>query len=226
MDVLGRRQFVAASLGALVVRTPPRWTPRLAEGNLVRCVAWRRLDGTGSEACRLFQSARGHTLRGVVAGLLADAPLIARYAVHCTPSWDVRSTNVHVEHQGISRSIAIGRDERGVWRINGEESPALSGLRDIDLGVTPSTNTLPIRRLELRPGNEAKLTAAWVHFPELTVRPLEQTYRNLGGGRYQYESRGGDFTADVAVDDQGLVIRYGDLWERSADWSPASAGVQ
>jgi hypothetical protein len=45
------------------------------------------------------------------------------------------------------------------------------------------------------------------------VQPLLQTYTRLAPNRYRYQSATG-FAAELDVDDLGLVIRYGDLWER------------
>ena len=79
---------------------------------------------------------------------------------------------------------------------------------DIDLNFSPSTNLLPIRRLGLAVGAEAPVTAAWLRFPSFALEPLAQTYRRLSIGAYRYESGGGAFTADLEVDDAGLVTRY------------------
>jgi hypothetical protein len=73
-----------------------------------------------------------------------------------------------------------------------------------------------MRRLALECGAAAWVTAAWVRFPELTATPLRQHYTRLAADRYQYESPDHDFTAELTVDDQGLILRYGDLWTRAA----------
>jgi hypothetical protein len=59
-----------------------------------------------------------------------------------------------------------------------------------------------------------EVTAAWVRFPDLAVEPLEQEYTRLDERRWRYQSRGGAFSAVLEVDEHGLVIDYGDLWER------------
>ncbi len=92
----------------------------------------------------------------------------------------------------------------------------MRGCLDVDLSVTPATNTLPIRRLALAEGAAAAVTAAWVRFPALTVEPLPQRYTRLGGGRYRYESDTG-FVTEIESDDLGLVTRYGGGWERAAE---------
>ena len=91
---------------------------------------------------------------------------------------------------------------------------ALDGCRDVDLEISPSTNTLPIRRLQPQVGKTAPARAAWVRFPSLAVEPLDQTYERIGETSWRYRS--GDFEAELDVDADGLVVRYGDLWEAVA----------
>jgi hypothetical protein len=93
----------------------------------------------------------------------------------------------------------------------------------VDLGFSPSTNTLPIRRLGLAVDDSAEVRAAWVRFPQLTVEPLPQRYTRLGPDRYLYESLASDFRAELEVDDLGLIVRYPGVWERAAGAGPRSA---
>ena len=66
-----------------------------------------------------------------------------------------------------------------------------------------------------RPGDKTwAAAAAWVRFPSLEVQRLEQSYERLADGRYRYRS--GRFTADLAVDDDGMVIQYGVNWKAVA----------
>jgi hypothetical protein len=85
---------------------------------------------------------------------------------------------------------------------------------DIDLNFSPSTNLLPIRRLDLAVGATAAVRAAWLRFPSFKLEVLDQSYTRLESRRYRYESAGGRFVADVTVDDAGVVIDYGDIWSR------------
>ena len=79
----------------------------------------------------------------------------------------------------------------------------MPGSLDVDLGMTPSTNTSVIRRLGLAVDRSAELTAAWVRFPGLTVEPLRQRYTRVATHGYLYESlrEGGVvFQARIDVD--------------------------
>jgi uncharacterized protein len=96
------------------------------------------------------------------------------------------------------------------------EIPAVAGCLDVDLAFTPATNILPLRRLHLAVGESREMTAAWVRFPDLSVEPLAQRYTRLDERRVRYESRDGSFTAELEVDDLGLVVSYPPLWARAA----------
>jgi hypothetical protein len=96
------------------------------------------------------------------------------------------------------------------------EIHAVAGCLDVDLAFTPATNILPLRRLGLAVGESREVTAAWIRFPDLSVEPLPQRYTRLDERRVRYESRGGAFTAELEVDELGLVVRYPPLWERVA----------
>ena len=63
----------------------------------------------------------------------------------------------------------LERSAKGAWTLNGAAARGLKGCTDVDLGCSPSTNTLQIRRLRLAVGAEDTIKAAWVRFPELDV---------------------------------------------------------
>ena len=62
------------------------------------------------------------------------------------------------------------------------------------------------------PEASPSIRAAWIRFPSLAVEPAAQTYTRLDEFTYRYASA--TFEAELIVDDDGLVARYGD-WERT-----------
>jgi hypothetical protein len=113
-------------------------------------------------------------------------------------------------------ALDVVRAAIGNWTVGGAPAPSLKGCDDIDLGFSPATNLLPIRRLELAVGASAVVRAAWIRFPELTTEVLEQTYTRLNPERYLYESAGGSFRRELIVDVFGFVLDYPDLWRAEA----------
>lgn len=86
---------------------------------------------------------------------------------------------------------------------------------DVDLGVTPLTNALPINRLGLSEGAGTEIRAAWVRFPVLSVEASPQGYERLGRSLYRYTGIGTGFTARVEVDGHGFPVTYEGLWRRA-----------
>lgn len=177
-------------------------------------IAWRRLDASGREEFELAPDPQGWRLRGTI--LLSDAgqPFEARYELICDSAWRTRAVAIDQRGPDGERSRRLTAKD-GRWSVDGSEIDAIRGCIDVDLGWTPSTNTLPIRRLELAVGQSRAVTAAWVRFPELTVEPLPQEYLRLAERRYRYSSAGGRFVAELEVDEHGLVTTYGDIWART-----------
>jgi hypothetical protein len=108
--------------------------------------------------------------------------------------------------------MVLERDAKGKWTVDGAVDKALKGCTDVDLGCSPSTNTLPIRRLRLGVGASQKIQAAWLRFPDFTIVKAAQTYTRLDEFTYRYAS--GTFEAELTVDDDGLVAAYAD-WRRT-----------
>jgi hypothetical protein len=109
--------------------------------------------------------------------------------------------------------VELYTDTARRWIINGQQAPSVAGCVDLDLAFSPSTNTIPIRRLALNPGERAEVRAAWLSFPALSLEPLVQTYVRTGESSYHYQSSGGNFVTDLEVDRAGFVLRYPPLWE-------------
>lgn len=69
--------------------------------------------------------------------------------------------------------------------------------------------------MRLQTGQSEEILAVYVQLPGLTVTTDRQRYTCLEPGRlYRYESIDGEFTRDIEVDDQGLVVTYPGLFRR------------
>jgi hypothetical protein len=175
----------------------------------VTAVLWQASDG-GSEMCLLERSGRGWRLRGTVLTHEAEQPIEIRYVVTVDSSWATTDVAVRV---AIAGAAPHEMSELGaLW--SGVRPPQFRDCVDVDLSFTPATNTLPIRRLGLGVDDEAEIDVAWLVWPELTVRPVRQVYARLAENRYRYTQD--EFTAELVVDDQGLVVDYEGLWRAVA----------
>lgn len=178
-----------------------------------RRVAWRRTDEVATdEHCTLTIRDSGLSLVGTVLGAEAGAPVRIEYRVLTDGAG--LTTAVHVRDlRGFEqRTLTLERDAKGNWTVDGRKVRTLKGCTDVDLACSPSTNTLPIRRLRVGIGTSQTIKAAWVLFPDLAVVKSAQTYTRLDEFTYRFASEG--FEADLTVDDDGLVAAYAD-WQRT-----------
>lgn len=177
-----------------------------------RSVLWHFPELPSMEHCRLREGAAGVSLQGELVALRDGDPASVRYRVDCSSNWVTESCEVTVTLPSEVIEVDLVRNPSGRWTRAGRPVPELDGCADVDLGFSPCTNTLPIRRLELRVGDRKRVIAAWLRFPELDLVRSEQVYTRMVDNQYRYESADGSFSAELDVDEWGIVTRYGHFW--------------
>ncbi|MCA1728720.1 MAG: putative glycolipid-binding domain-containing protein [Actinobacteria bacterium] len=185
---------------------------------MVREVMWWAWDGPGLGHLRLAVRDSGVAADGVVLGVTEGRTFRLAYEVRCDAYWRVRAARVGLV--GEPPKTELLSDGEGNWTgPDGQTLPYLAGCKYIDISETPFTNTLPIRRLDLAPGEYAEITVAYFDGTELQPWPESQHYACLEkgdeGGLYRFLSLDGGFTADLPVDSDGLVVDYPGLFRRT-----------
>jgi hypothetical protein len=175
-------------------------------------ILWRRLDSPGHDTAALLRVPDGWHLSGVAVLAESGRPCRLEYEIACDARWLTRRCSLRGYIGATTVNLDVARNDTGEWTLEGALARNLDGCDDIDLGFSPATNLLPIRRLGLDVGASAVVRAAWVRFPELTTEVLEQVYTRLTLDHYLYESAGGSFRRTLIVDEVGFVVDYPDLW--------------
>jgi hypothetical protein len=175
-------------------------------------ILWRRLDLPGHEAAELSRIAGGWRLSGAAVLAYSERPCRLQYVITLDAEWHTRRCRVRGYIGAAPARLSLARDPAGEWTVDDARAATLSGCDDVDLGFSPATNLLPIRRLGLSVGASAPVRAAWVRFPDLATEVLEQVYTRVAPERYLYESAGGAFRRELVVDASGFVLDYPDFW--------------
>ena len=191
-------------------------TEKPLHAELIGAALWRTSDCTSLDYSQLLRLAHGFILNGHVLTAFDGQPAHVFYAVACNEDWITQSASVHVRRGERSHSIDLRRDADGRWWRGDAAVPELEGLIDVDISITPATNTLPIRRLAPAVGEAHATDAAWIRVPELALERLPQRYTRVSQHRFHYESGHGAFRAELDVDDAGIVVQYSDIWQRIA----------
>lgn len=181
---------------------------------IFRAIRWSAWDGSeaGLEHVDVRPADGGLDISGVVIAQEGGTEFGLSYRLKLDALWHtkevlLRTTAGHVLH--------LESDGRGHWQENGKDQPALQGCIDIDIQATPLTNTLPIRRLDLKEGECVDIRLCYISVPDLTVAPADQRYTALrSGALYRFESLESGFTADLPVDEDGFVLDYPGLFKR------------
>ena len=185
---------------------------------MVREVMWWAWEEPGLEHLRLAVRDSGVVAEGLVLGVKEGRPFRLAYEVRCDRLWRVRAARVG--YPGEPPRVELLSDGEGQWATaDGRAVKYLEGCEYVDVAETPFTNTLPIRRLSLSPGESAEITVAYFDEAELQPWPEPQRYacieRGDEGGLFRFLSLDGGFTADIVVDADGLVVDYPGLFRRA-----------
>ena len=180
-------------------------------------ILWEDVETAALDRCRLEAGPDGLRLSGIILTPAHGTPLDVRYLVEAAPDGLTRRVELELDGGAVRRVLLA--DGAGRWRWeNGPELPEGAGALDVDLTVTPATNALPIRRLAgLKVGDAADFKMAWVQFPDLEVIGSAQRYQRLAPDRWHFST--GDFSAELLVDPEGLVLDYSGLF-RSLAYRP------
>jgi hypothetical protein len=189
--------------------------------DLPAAAAWRHLDArVGFEVLFLRSEAEGYRFDGHSTAVEDGQAWAVRYSLTLDPSWATRSAHIVGRSAAGAHEVRLEADGTGEWRVDGRPAPQLAGCMDVDLEASAFTNAFPVHRVGLDVGQRADAPAAYVRALDLGVERLEQSYARLkddaGHSRYDYESPGHGFRAELVYDEFGLVLDYPGLAVRVA----------
>ena len=180
----------------------------------IRRILWKGIYYNTLEYLHI-QSDTSHLIEGNITGLVNEQPLHVCYKIETNTQWNISSVHIKVlEH--AEKELQFTKSDNRWHDKQGTIHAIFDACTDIDISLTPFTNTLPINRLRLPVGGSAEIAVLYFDLPAMDVKPVKQRYTRLAEDRYKYESLSSGFTAELLVDEGGLVINYPQIWERLA----------
>jgi hypothetical protein len=155
----------------------------------------------------------GRRLTGSAVFRASSGPAQLMYSVECDVQWRSRRGTVVGWIGDKMVNHTIERSPIGEWTLNGAVVSDLHAVVDLDLGFTPATNLLQLRRLDLAVGRAGDAPAAWLDVETGTMDLLPQRYARRSETTYWYEAPRFDYTELLEVTAAGFVRRYPKLWE-------------
>jgi hypothetical protein len=181
---------------------------------VIRALTWRGVEEWLAEHAQVQLGEDGLLAAGVQLGVEPEAYRID-YWLEVPADWVTRRLELDASGADWRRRLVLEHDGAGAWTIDGDPAPALDGALDCDLAFSPLTNFMPLRRHSLheRAGTH-DFVMAWVSLPDLGLHAAPQRYEHVRPGVVRFRALDSDFTADLEVDSDGLVVRYPGLAER------------
>lgn len=160
-------------------------------------------------------------------------PYHLEYRLETGTRWVTSRLRVVTVGEGWQRRLDLRHDGAGSWTCVAEADgdldlpppggnlAAVTGALDGDLGRSPLTNVMPVRRHDLhrRPG-VVDFLMAWVSVPDLAVQPSRQRYEHVradqAGATVRYVGAHRGFEGQLELDPDGFVLFYPDLARRVA----------
>ena len=180
-----------------------------------RTAVWKAVEYPGMEHLTLRNEEDSMRFAGVVIGVDEGGAFRLDYSIRCDAGYKVQ--DVWVSLKGV-KVLRLTSDGQGTWwdwfDADAKPLPELAGCLDIDITATPFTNTLPIKRIDWKPGQTETLRMVYFSIPEMTFHADEQRYTCIDERTFRFEQVSTGFTAVLTVDDDGLVLDYPGLFER------------
>ena len=180
---------------------------------MTRNIIWKGFDDESLEFCRIdFQELI--TVKSTIVGCSADVPFKVDYELEMSTDWIISNFSIKAYLDNIEHAISLNHNGYGNWFRNGLEWKHLEGCLDIDISLTPFTNSLPINRIKSGLHEKTSIQVVYIDVLSFDIRKEFQYYQLLESSKYNFSNNDGSFTADIIVDELNLVKHYPGLFER------------
>ena len=179
-------------------------------------ILWTGREYYSLENCLVKSFETGSEIESTIVGKYKEKIYKITYKIRTNQDWETTFLEIYCQHNNQITQLQLEGDGNGNWKMNGNQAVQFNGCTDVDIPLTPFTNTLPINRLRLKQGEESEINVIYLDLLAQRIIPVTQKYVCLSKTKYHYENVPNDFEADIDVDGQGFVVDYPLLFKRSS----------
>ncbi|HEY4788092.1 MAG TPA: putative glycolipid-binding domain-containing protein [Bacteroidales bacterium] len=177
-------------------------------------IVWKGIFYNSLENCIVSFTDEGLRAKSVIIGYTDESPFYIEYEVKTNHLFETQSATANYRYKSTERIIQLTRQNSNEWTINGNLDESLSECKDIDISLTPFSNTLPIKRLSFDKMAEYQIKVIYIDILRGNIKPVYQKYSKLSNNLYRFENVPNDFEAEIEFDELGLVTYYPKLFDR------------
>lgn len=179
-------------------------------------ILWTGREYYSLEHCLVKTTAAGREINSTIIGYYEGNIYKAEYRVETNSNWEVISADITGTYADQTVLVRLENNGGADWLLDGKEDERFRGCVDVDIPLTPFTNSLPINRLRLEENKEQVIKVIYIDILSQKISVVQQKYIRLSSGIYHYENIPNDFEADIEVDGSGFVVDYPALFVRTA----------
>jgi len=179
-------------------------------------ISWKGIENNSEtiENLKISNDSKNIKIKSVVNGFKNNHPIAIKYFLNLNLDWNF--TSVKIESLLDSKpDIQLKVNSDGKWfNENNLHLEQLEGATDIDISITPFTNSLPINRLKEKLKERTELTVVYIDLLNWNIHSVKQYYTKLQDQIFYYEGVSSGFKSKIFTDENGIVLNYPDLFER------------
>ena len=179
-------------------------------------ILWTGVFYHSMENCVVLTTRTGAEIRSCIIGTLGETIYKVDYLITVNQNWETTYVEMKSQLTGTVQSVILQQAIAGIWTVDGHPSDKFHECIDIDISLTPFTNSLPINRLKMNVQEEREINVLYIDVLGREVKQVQQKYTRLSELEYKFENIPNDFEAIIQVDRSGLVVSYPGLFERTA----------
>ncbi|HSR18393.1 MAG TPA: putative glycolipid-binding domain-containing protein [Ignavibacteriaceae bacterium] len=178
-------------------------------------ILWTGREYYSLENCLMTKNHAGSEISSVIIGMYNKEIYRVEYFIKTNEIWETLFFELKIQLYNNKNVFSYKSDGKGNWTLLEKPANEFNGCTDIDIPLTPFTNTLPINRLNLNINESRVIKVIYIDVLNSEIKPVQQKYSRMTEAKYKFENVPNDFEAVITVDESGFVVDYHELFERT-----------
>ena len=145
---------------------------------------WTGREYYSLENCLVNVTSKGAEISSVIIGHNEELIFKIEYLIKTNQNWETVYFEINSRHSNQTQLMRFEGDGKGNWLSNGKRADPFTGCIDIDIPLTPFTNTLPIRRLKLNQNQSQEIDVIYCDLMKQQQFPVRQKYTCLSNKEF------------------------------------------
>jgi len=120
-------------------------------------ILWKATDHPSLEHCVLNYSQRSIDISSVIIGKSEKDIYRVDYSITLNKKWELKAATINIESNKLKKKFTVKQSTNGNWLLNNKIAKRFHNCTEIDISLTPFTNSLPINRIGFSKGQDEKI---------------------------------------------------------------------